>query len=452
MSRYALHYLTEWLGSSGRKPLILRGARQVGKTYSVRELARQSGRPLLEVNFEKQLGIASLFASNDPQEIILNLETRFSQKVDINRAILFLDEIQMEPEILAKLRWFAEDMPELAVIAAGSLLDFVLDEHRFSMPVGRVTYMYMNPLSFEEYLMLSEKEVLLDFLQNYSIENPIPVSIHQQMMGLFKEYVLVGGMPAALHTWNETRSFADVQRIHLDLLASYRDDFAKYAGKIAINRLDDVVLSVPRLLGKKFVYSHVNSDFKSTLLKQALELLTKARVCHKVQACAANGVPLLSEVNPKTSKVVFLDVGLISSQLGLLMHDVREIDELNLINNGAVSEQVVGQLLQTIEPFYVDSALCYWVREQKSSSAEIDYVFQHGSTVIPVEVKSGKTGTLKSLHLFMQQKKLGLAVRVNSEPPSAVEVSVSLQGQSVSYRLLSLPFYLLGQLHRLLAE
>jgi uncharacterized protein len=448
MSRTALTYLKEWLERDDRKPMVLRGARQVGKTYTVRELAKVTGMQLIEVNFEKHIKIASLFSSNNPEKIIQNLETRLSIDIDIKKSILFLDEVQTEPEILAKLRWFAEDMPELAVVAAGSLLDFALDDHTFSMPVGRITYMYMNPLSFDEYLLLSDNRRLLRFLQNFTLEKDFPDEIHRQLMELFKEYLLVGGMPAALHAWNSNRSFADVQRIHLDLLSSYRDDFAKYAGKIPTTRLDDIIVAIPRLLGRKFVYSQVNADTRSQALKNSLELLTKARICQKVQACAGNGVPLLSETNPKTNKVVFLDVGLIASQLGLMLHEIQETEELNVVNSGAISEQVVGQLLQTIEPSYIDPSLCYWVREQKNSNAEIDYLIQHGSTIVPIEVKSGKSGTLKSLHLFMQEKKLSTAVRINSQPTSLAGVET----QQANYNLLSIPFYMIGQLHRLLSD
>ncbi len=446
MTRSAITYLKTWLNNSKRLPMIVRGARQVGKTYTVRELAKITGMQLIEVNFERHIHAASLFSCNDPKRILLNLEAHFSISIKPNQSILFLDEIQSEPDVLATLRWFAEEMPELAVIAAGSLLDFALEKHQFSMPVGRVTYMYMQPLSFEEYLTLSSHQKLLDFIESTNIHDPIPEGIHHQLMGLFNEYTLVGGMPAALHSWINQRSLSAVQTIHLDLLASYRNDFSKYSGKIDISRLDDILLALPRLLGKKLVYSYINPDVKSASLKKALELLTKARVCQKVYACSGNGIPLMAEANAKNNKLVFLDTGLITSQLGLMLHDLQSTQDLNLINNGTISEHVVGQLLQTIEPFYVDPPLCYWNREAKSSNAEIDYLIQHKNQVIPIEVKSGKSGSMKSLHLFMKEKTLPLAVRINSEPPS--EVTVNLE--HTHYQLLSLPFYMIGQLHHLI--
>lgn len=452
MKRFALTYLEEWLQSTDRKPLILRGARQVGKTYTVRQLAQLTQMQLIEVNFEKQPQLDSLFASNDPQEILTNLAARFSANPNPSSTLLFLDEVQVKPEVLTKLRWFAEEMPELAVIAAGSLLDFALDNASFSMPVGRVTYMYMNPLSFYEYLLATNHQPLFSLIQNHPLEKDIPEAIHLQLTELFKEYMVIGGMPSAINAWNNQRDLSQVQRVHLDLLTSYRDDFSKYAGRLSTDRLDDVMTAIPRLLGKKFMYSQVNSDVKSSALKQALQLINKARVCQKVQACYANGLPLLSEISPNLQKVVFLDTGLVLSQLGLMLHDIQATTDINTINSGAISEQIVGQLLQTTEPFYVDSKLCYWARESKKSNAEIDYIIQHNNTVIPIEVKSGKTGTLKSLHVFMQQKELKTAVRINSERPHLTAINVKTNNGEVCYQLLSIPFYMVEQIHLLLNQ
>ena len=452
MKRFALKYLEEWLAAKQRKPLILRGARQVGKTYTVRQLAEAAQIQLIEVNFEKQPQLSSLFTSNNPQEILTNLAASFSINPNPSNSLLFLDEIQTKPEILAKLRWFAEDMPELAVIAAGSLLDFALEEATFSMPVGRVTYMYMNPLSFHEYLLATNHQPLFNLIQDYSLDNDLPEAIHLQLTDLFKEYLIIGGMPAAVNSWRNQRSLLDVQRVHIDLLTSYRDDFTKYRGRLSIDRLDDIMSAIPRLLGNKFIYSQVNKEVRAAPLKQALQLLNQARVCQKVHGCHGNGVPLLSETNPKNQKVVFLDTGLALSQLGLKLHGIQMENDINTINSGAISEQVVGQLLQTIEPFYTEPFLCYWTRESKNSSAEIDFLLQHENKVIPIEVKSGKTGTLKSLHLFMQLKGLKVAIRINSDKPSSTPVHAQTNSGKADYQLLSIPFYMTEQIHRLLNQ
>jgi uncharacterized protein len=451
MKRALLTHFQAWEVSPGRKPLVLRGARQVGKTWLVRHLAHTCGKQLIELNFEKNVSHASLFSSNDPQQIMLNLSTSLGQKLNPENCLLFLDEIQAVPELLSKLRWFAEDMPQLAVIAAGSLLEFVLTEHAFSMPVGRISYMHLEPLSFEEFLLANDKSVLADYLMSYDFSAEIPLAIHEQLINLFKEYVIIGGLPAAVVKWINERSFASVNQVQHDLLATYRDDFAKFKGRIAIERLDEVTMAVPKMLGQKFVYSRVNPLIQPNTMKQVLDLLGKARVCHRVQACAANGVPLSAEVKDKYFKEIFLDVGLSSAALGLDLNQINAAEEISLINNGGIAEQVVGQMLRAINPPYIEPALYYWLRDEKGSSAEVDYVIPHANKVVPVEVKAGSTGSLKSLHVFMGLKKYTTAVRINSDFPSKTVVKLKDQlGNNVSYILISLPFYLTGQIHRLL--
>lgn len=451
MKRASLSFLEEWLRSPDRKPLVIRGARQVGKTWIVRHLAQQQKRQLIEINFEKKPQLASLFISNDPKEILLHLSALWNEPIDPENAILFLDEIQAAPELLAKLRWFAEDLPTMAVIAAGSLLEFVLEKHSFSMPVGRIHYMHLEPFSFEEFLGAHGKSGLLDFITSYDLKTEIPGAIHEQLLTYIKEYIIVGGMPAAISSWIHRRSLQQINQIHHDLLATYRDDTAKYSGRMATERLDEVMMAVPKYLGEKFVYTRVNPSVQIAAIKQSLDLLCKARVCHRVIGTAANGVPLAAELQEKYTKAIFLDVGLCCASLGLSLDGLITIEELVLVNSGGVAEQLVGQVLRTIMPYYVEPSLYYWHREEKGSSAEIDYVVQHSNRVIPIEVKAGSTGSLKSLHLFMGLKGFPVAVRTNSDMPSQTKVEVKdHQGNLIQYTLLSLPFYLLGQLHRFL--
>ena len=341
----------------------------------------------------------------------------------------------------------------MPVITAGSLLEFVLSEHTFSMPVGRISYMHIEPFSFEEFLLANDKQQLCEYLLNYRFPMEIPRLIHEQLIALFKEYMIIGGMPAVVSNWVSERSLTKVSQIQQDLLATFRDDFSKYSGRIKIQNLDEVMMAVPRMLGQKFIYSRISPNIPSHTIKQALDLLNKARICHCVVSCAANGVPLAAEIREKYFKEKFLDTGLASAALGLTLNLVNAAHEITLINNGALAEQVVGQLLRTINPFYIEPALYYWQREEKGSNAEVDYVIQHNNQVIPIEVKAGSTGSLKSLHLFMSLKALSLAVRINSDLPSTTQVKVKdYAGKPVDYNLLSLPFYLLSQLHRLIDE
>ena len=451
MKRTRMAFLKDWLDSDDHKPLVIRGARQVGKTWLVRHLAESQKRQLIEVNFEKTPQHASLFLSNDPRQILLNLGALFNETIDLKKALLFLDEIQASPDMLAKLRWFAEELPELPVIAAGSLLEFTLEKHSFSMPVGRISYMHLEPLSFEEFLLANEKQILVDFLDSYQLTNTIPNAIHEQLMSYLKEYIIIGGMPAAVSVWIKKRSLQAVNQVHHDLIATYRDDIAKYKGRLATERLEEVMTATPSLLGEKFVYAKVNPAVQAVATKHSLDLLCKAKICSRVNGCAANGVPLAAELQDKYLKVIFLDVGLCSASLGLTLNGLYPIEELTLINKGGIAEQVVGQILRTMLPHYIEPSLYYWHRDEKGSSAEIDYVIQHHNKVIPIEVKAGSTGSLKSLHLFMKLKQFPLAVRVNSDFPSMTNIQVqNHQGTLIDYTLLSLPFYLLGQLHRLL--
>jgi predicted AAA+ superfamily ATPase len=451
MERISSSYLHNWVTSADRKPLVIRGARQVGKTWLVRNFAEKSQRKLIELNFEKQPSHVSLFQSNDPRQILLNLSAVYNQKIDPENCLLFFDEIQIAPQLLSKLRWFAEDLPQLPVVAAGSLLEFVLAEHSFSMPVGRINYMHLEPLSFEEFLLANDKKTLWDYLGNYNFSIEIPDAIHEQLMHLFKEYILVGGLPAAVVNWVTEHSLSKVNQIQHDLLATYRDDFSKYKGRIAIERLEEVLMATPRMLGQKFVFSRVNTSVQPNTIKQVLDLLEKARICHRVSGSSANGVPLAAEIKEKYFKEIFLDTGLCSVALGLSLHQINTANEIILINNGSIAEQVAGQLLRTINPPYIEPNLYYWLREETGSNAEVDYVIQHGNKVIPIEVKAGSTGSLKSLHYFMNLKMLSSAIRINSNLPNKTQVKVKNHtGTLIDYLLISLPFYLIGQIHRLI--
>lgn len=451
LKRINMKFLREWLTSTDRKPLIIRGARQVGKTWLVREFSKIVKREIIELNFEKQPQIASLFSSNNPSEILIELSAHLNLRIEPSMSILFLDEIQAAPEILSKMRWFAESLPELPVIGAGSLLEFTLEKTAFSMPVGRISYMYLEPFSFEEFLLAKEKEQLYEYLHNFILNSTIPQIIHEQLTELFKEYIIIGGMPAAVNSWVSEQSLQKINQISHDLLATYRDDFGKYRGRLPIERLDEILAGIPLQLGQKFICSHINKAANTVSIKHALRLLNKAMVAHQISSTAANGVPLGAEVNEKYFKEIFLDVGLCSTSLGLILSQIKSAQDISLINRGGIAEQVVGQLLRTINPPYIEPALYYWQREKKGAEAEIDYVIAHRNLVIPIEVKAGSTGSLKSLHLFMNLKKLPLALRINSDFPSVTSVNVKdHEGNPIIYDLLSLPFYLLGQTNRLI--
>lgn len=451
MKRQLTNFLKLWLNSPERKPLVLRGARQVGKTWLVRNFAEEHNLSLNELNFEKDPSLASLFTMNDPKIVLINLNAHFSKKIEPPNTLLFLDEIQAAPEILSKLRWFAEELPELPIIAAGSLLEFVLSDNPHSTPVGRINFAHLEPLSFEEFLHAKGEDGLYSYLYSYDLQEKIPKAIHEKLLSTFKEYIIIGGMPAVVDSWISYASLDNIGQLQNDLLATYRDDFSKYKGRIPHERFHEVLSAIPAMLGQKFVFSQVNKEIQAGSIKQVLSLLEKARVAHRVQSTAANGLPLLAEVKKNFFKEIFLDTGLACQLLGLNLKQIKAIDEIALINSGNIAEQVTGQLLRTIGEPYIEPSLFYWHREAKGSNAEIDYIIQNQQDLIPIEVKAGSTGSLKSLHVFMGVKKLQIAIRINSDLPSSVIVNVKDSlGHPVKYKLISLPFYLIGQIPRIL--
>jgi uncharacterized protein len=453
MDRKISIFLYSWLLDKNRKPMIIRGARQVGKTWLVRNLAAKTNKNLIELNFERNPNFAELFYHNDPQKTLFAIETALNITINTTNSILFLDEIQAFPQILAKLRWFAEELPELPVVAAGSLLEFVLDEHEFSMPVGRISYCYLEPMSFQEFLLAIGQNKLCDFLDNYSLSDLVPQPIHEHLLEFLREYLIVGGMPAVVVNWADTRSLAKINEIQHNLLVTYRDDFAKYRGRIDSSRLEEVLNAIPKLLGQKFKYSAVNPDTAAISVKQALNLLCKAQLCYKINNCSGNGIPLSAEIKDKIYKIILLDIGLVSALLGLSFKDTLNTRNIHLINQGKLTEQLVGQLLRTVRPNYQEPTLYYWLREERGSAAEVDYLIQYKNSVVPIEVKSGSTGALKALHLFMGLKNYQIAIRINADYPSITNVKTKIySSNTITYQLISIPLYLTEQINRLLGN
>ncbi len=450
--------LTAWADKPKRKPLVLRGARQVGKSWLVRTWGTQRFGRVVEINLERRPGTATCFTDNDPAAVLQRLEVQLGQRIPAHgSALLFLDEIQAVPEVLAKLRWFAEELPQLPVIAAGSLLDCSLAEHRFSMPVGRISYLHLEPMGFIEFCLACGEEPLARWLDERLtlavIRRGMPADLHDKASALFRAWVLVGGMPAAVDTFVRERSYLSVAEVHRELLATVRDDFAKYADRIQHRRLTAVLDRVPNQLGQKFTYAKVDRDERSTTLKQALDLLTLARVCHRVVSTPGKGLPLGAGADVKTAKVLRLDVGLASSALRLDLAVLERADDLTLVNEGAIAEQAVGQLLRLLGAGNEEPALWYWVREARSSAAEVDYLAAPTGQVLPIEVKAGTGGAMRSLHVFMAERGLRWAARFNSATPVIQDIdTMAATGKRARYRLLSLPAYAVECLPRLAQE
>lgn len=240
MRRYLSDNLQNWLDRSNRKPVVLRGARQVGKTWIVRNFAKSANLKLIELNFEREPELSEVFEEKSPETVLISLERIKGTRIEKTTSLLFLDEIQKAPHILANLRWFYEECPELPVIATGSLLDFVLKNHQFSMPVGRISYLFMEPMSFKEFLMASGEELLIEFIEEVQITSSIPGPIHNKLLDYFHDYLTIGGMPAAVKEWIKTKSPVVVAEVHQDLINTFIDDFNKYSGRVPSKRLRKV--------------------------------------------------------------------------------------------------------------------------------------------------------------------------------------------------------------------
>jgi len=448
--RTALKYLLNWKNSSKRKPLIIRGARQVGKTQLVKNFSSEF-RQYIEINFDETPEKGDFFKNNTVQETIKLIEVDCGFKIVKGEALLFLDEIQAVSEVLPMLRYFYEKIPDLHVIAAGSLLEFLLADHEFSMPVGRIEYYFLGPLSFDEFLKNSNETLLLEYLHSFNFSKPIPESIHQKTINYLKTFFIIGGMPEAVDTWLKTDDFIQTQKIHASILQTYDDDFGKYRKRMNPEFLRTTLKRMPSLVGAKVRYSNIDRHIAPSALNAAIKALAKARIITQIFHSSGNGIPLGAQINYKKFKPLLVDIGIYSFSLSLKLTDIHRDENIIMINKGALSEQFVGQeLLHTI-PAFIKPELFYWHREKKGSAAEIDYLCQKGQTIVPIEVKAGRTGSLRSLHTFTASKKSKIGVRFNLDTPSIVNVDTQINNIGrAEYKLISLPLYLTGQISRIL--
>lgn len=453
MHRKALDDLIEWKDKPLRKPLVIRGARQVGKSHLVRMFAAAHFDNLVEVNLEAAPNLSDLFAPNDPRQIVDRLELQFNTTITEGKTLLFLDEIQAAPSVFASLRYFFEQMPGLHIVAAGSLLEFVLGTQGFSVPVGRIEYLHLGPMQFDEFLLAVGEQRLAGFLDKWRPGADLPDSVHLRLMDQFRHFVAVGGMPGVVAAYVQAGAHRQVEQVKHSILATYRDDFGKYGARINHRNVQTVFDAVPAQVGNRLKYASIDRETRSINLSAAMDLLCRARVCNKVRRTPANGVPLEYQADDAAFKVLFLDVGLMNTKLGLSLLDFLHTPDLMAVNSGAVCEQVVGQHLLYSNPSYQDPELYFWSRDKASSAAEVDYVIAVGPQVVPIEVKAGATGRLKSLHMFMREKRGDLAVRLNGDHPSLLDARTSIaDGDNTSFRLLSVPLYMVTQVRRLTGE
>jgi predicted AAA+ superfamily ATPase len=453
MRRQFTDYLVAWKDSLNRKPLIIRGARQVGKSYIVKKFAQKHFTDIITLNFEEQEELRQVFQTYNTEQIILNLETLFGKKIIANHTLLFFDEVQACPNAIIALRYFYEKHPQLHIIAAGSLLDHALNNMKSSMPVGRVEFAYMYPMSFYEFLWALGENLSVEYLQNYTLKQEIPLAIHNKLLELIRVYYIVGGMPEAVKIYAKSKSILEVHKVHESLIRSLEYDFSKYGTSSQRDIMNRLLNYIPKTIGNKFKYVNFDNSIRSNTIRDALHLMKMSRLIHFIHSSKSSDIPLQYGVNEKVFKLVFLDIGLSNHILKLRLTD---ISNESIFNEGSLAEQFVGQELFTLPPCYLDHAIYYWTREKRNSEAELDYLLESGRTVIPIEVKAGKIGKLKSLQIYVSEKKIEKAIRFYANPPSAVisetSIKVDKKIQEVKYQLLSLPFYLIREAERLIQE
>jgi uncharacterized protein len=424
--------LYKWKDHPLRVPLIVRGARQVGKTFVIQSFGNEKFKNLVTLNFEISPHLKTCFDTIEPHMIIRQLELLTQKRIEPGETLLFLDEVQQCPKALQALRYFKEELPELHLIAAGSLLDFAIHEEDFSFPVGRVQFARLYPLSFEEYLEACGHGPLKDALSSYDCKDPPPAAVHHILLERLKEYCLIGGMPAAIMAYLNTHSFLEVNYVLKSLWDAFEADFGKYARKAQHRHLKKIFTETPRLLGEHVKYSRIDPELPNPAreMKQAIELLKLAGLLHPISATSAGGLPLLAGLKENIFKLLFLDIGLLSFSMGL--------DAQSHLMVGPFAEQLVGQeLLAAADPF-LETKLFFWTRD--SGSAEVDYLYAHKGTVFPIEVKAGKGGKLKSLHLFIKEKSAPFGIKISQDP------------LSWNHQLLTVPFYLTAHLPRLIDQ
>jgi uncharacterized protein len=393
MKRLAEQQVLNWKNSSRRKPLIIRGARQVGKTWLVENFLARQFDGFIKIDFEKRRDIHTYFDGDlDPKTILPYLELE-AGRIIAGKTLLFFDEIQACPRAIMALRYFYEQMPELHVVAAGSLLEFAFGE--ISVPVGRVQYLYMHPMTFYEYLLAMGKESMARF----TLKHPSQVApeIQKKILSELKSYFFVGGMPECVKAYRDSNSMLEAFSVQSEILDSYRDDFSKYTPKIDTTCLDAVFLNVARSIGEQLKYSRLNAEHSGQVNHRALDLLVKARVVYKIPACDPSGMPLGATANQKKFKAVVLDIGLLQRICQVPVELELKQENLLAMYRGVLAEQFVAQELLAKS----GGELYYWAREARGSSAEVDYLAVRKGQIYPVEVKSGAGGSLKSLHFML---------------------------------------------------
>ena len=419
--------LLEWKNSANRKPLLLRGARQVGKSWAVEHLG-ETFDYFIEVNFEKRPDMLGVFQKiHDVHELAATLGMYYNTPVIPGRTLLFLDEIQKSADAIQSLWSFKEDYKELHVVAAGSLLEFALQDLP-SFGVGRIRSLFVYPFSFDEFLVAEGKADWVKAKQEANTEKPLLAPLYNDLVQHFRTFLMVGGMPASVAAWVTTHDYSQCQAELDDIQLTYYDDFPKYAKKVDSTLLRSTLQSVVMQIGDKFTYSEVDGGYRADDVKKALKLLCDAGIIKRVSYTSGNGLPLGAEVNDKFRKYIYLDSGLLLRILDLDFGGARQLTEMiiagtseDLVNKGGLAEMVLGWELVKYNNPRMQHDLFYWENTAEGTRSEVDYIIARDLKVLPIECKAGTSGKMKSMYEFMHQKHLAEAIRSSLENFSELE-------------------------------
>lgn len=437
--RKLIQELEKWEGKEKRKPLVIRGARQVGKTTLVNQFAQNYEQYIylnLEFSEDKELFETFTTIDNLIQALFFLKNKALNLK---SKTLIFIDEIQAAPKALNTLRYFYEFAPEISVIAAGSMLETLFDKN-ISFPIGRVEYMVIRPVSFPEFLSALGETTALDQL----IQIPLADFAHSKLIRLFHTYALIGGMPEIVQHYAKHKDLVALSPIYNSLISGYLDDVEKYATyNSQIQHIRHCIQSSFSQAGKRIKFEGFgNSLYKSREMGESLRMLEKALLLQLIYPSTASTLPLAADLR-KFPRLQILDSGLLNYFVGI-QHDILGTSDLNSIYQGTLIEHLVGQELLAFQ-FNSLSALHFWVREKKESTAEVDYLFLFHGQIIPIEVKSGKEGTLKSLHIFMDLAPHNLAIRLYA---GALNITESVTTKGKKYQILNLPYFLVSQIEK----
>lgn len=424
MYRIAIEELYHWKANKHRKPLIIEGARQVGKTWLMKEFGERAYTDTIYINFDSNSGMAELFNSDlDTDRIIRGLELYAGRKINPDETLLIFDEVQEVPRALASLKYFCENAQEYHIVCAGSLLGIALHEGT-SFPVGKVDFLKLFPLSFKEFLMATGQERFAELLEKHDF--PMIAGFKQTYMDALKQYYFVGGMPEAVRSFSEDRDFREVRAIQQRILAAYEQDFSKHAPNGIVPKIRMIWNSIPSQLAKenkKFIYSLVREGGRAKEYETAIMWLTDCGLVHKVSRVSAAGIPLKAYEDLKAFKLFLLDVGLLGCMTGLHARTLLEGNHLFTEFKGALTEQYVCQQLKTAE----DLGIYYYTNDR--GSCEVDFVVDTGDQIIPVEVKAEVNLKAKSLKTYREKYAPEISVRT------------SMADYKKEGRLVNLPLY-----------